>query len=194
MNSRDSAAFDESILLATQQAFRESRAMAMELGVGGSKGRKRKKRDDDDMEPVKEEEEEYHDDYRQDTKIKRENGHKEDRQDDSAVDPSLASHDEEHDDEGEGDDQDDQSADANGTAAPRKRRRRRGAGALFTAPNKKRAATARAKKTNGDAGDGAQHEGFTVNSIQIEDASSAVEDDANARKRKRDDANQDGER
>lgn len=196
MNSRDSAAFDESILLATQQAFRESRAMAMD----GSKGRKRKKRDDDDdMEPVKEEEEysdedesQQHSEQRQD----RAESHTDSARDNSHIEPTLASHEDEG--EGEGDEDGDEhcelSVDANGLTAPRKRRRRRGAGALFTAPNKKRAASSRTKKPTSGEAEPELHEELSVNGVQYDVSPSATEDEVNARKRKRDEANADDER
>lgn len=200
MNSRDSAAFDESILLATQQAFRESRAMATEGGLGSSKGRKRKKRDEDDMEPVKEEEEDHSD---EENRLRQHSmGSKEplDAQMNGAVEtstsnPAAAANGEDAIGDEDADEQDDMSADVNGLPAPRKRRRRRGAGALFTAPNKKRAASARAKKpTNTETDEIASHEDSSVKGLQHDSSVVMVEEDANARKRKRDEANGDDER
>lgn len=171
----------------------------MEGGKGSSKARKRKTREDDDMEPVKEEDEDHSDralsSSAQPEGTSQRTGappHADVTLDKSNVDPSLEEH---HDEEGEGEDDgdehDDMSVDANGASAPRKRRRRRGAGALFTASNKKRAATFRSKKGAADEADGERNEDSTVKSVQLDDTTSANEDEANARKRKRDDANQD---
>lgn len=73
MNSRESAAFDESLMMANANAFKESRMMASSVGSGSSENkRKRKKKEDSEdqgredslnMDVVKEEDEDAHEDH-----------------------------------------------------------------------------------------------------------------------------------
>jgi hypothetical protein len=112
-----------------------------------------------------------------------------DVQENGIIDPALANHEDEGEGEEDGDEHDDMSGDANGSSAPRKRRRRRGAGALFTAPNKKRAASARAKKPTAEEIQSPIVEELSVNAMQYDGPATTAEEEANARKRKRDDAN-----
>lgn len=207
MNSRESAAFDESIFLANQNAIRESKLMAAaESGASGSK-RKRRARDDDEMEIVKEEEEDHSDaaddlltaphstatDHTAQKQPPLSNGGENTKVEDHAVENGVTAsgnvtHDEDNDME-----EDEESADAGGDANlssnPRKRRRRRGAGAPFTAPAKKRNTTGRGKKTTNDD-HGANDSVDDING-SVSTASEAIatvvnaDDDVAGRKRKR---------